>query len=359
MSLPKIRNVKESLVGVIGGSEFINLITDQDGKIIKNLFYDNVRDYLGNNPVNVDISHSLESMHEKDLFTVLNNGITLVAKDAKLSSGIFHIKDYQIVNGCQTSHVLYKNRDKIDNDLSVSIKVIVTDNQEITNRVIKATNWQTTITEEAFESLNEFHKELEEYFDALNIGYSDDIFYERRSKQYVGSSTINHYQIISMPLLINSFVSMFLSTPQSTHRYYGNILNQHKKEIFQSNHNKIVYYTSAKALNKFEKKFKESNSKMVYRRFKYHFLYGLKLLVFGERDLRFNSNKITKKCKEVLNFIDKDDLLDKIFQLLCTITDKTIDDVDMEKRDYTRTRVFTNAIKNNALQEHKKIHIIN
>jgi hypothetical protein len=73
------------------------------------------------------------------------------------------LKDFQIVNGCQTSHVLFRNRALLQN-VFVPIKIIVTADAEVTNLITKGTNRQTEVKVEAFESLNPFQKELEEFY---------------------------------------------------------------------------------------------------------------------------------------------------------------------------------------------------
>lgn len=58
---------------------------------------------------------------------MLNNGITIIAENVQITGTTAVLTDYQIVNGCQTSHVLYENRnlDGIE-ELLIPIKVIGT-----------------------------------------------------------------------------------------------------------------------------------------------------------------------------------------------------------------------------------------
>jgi hypothetical protein len=58
----------------------------------------------------------------------------------------------------------------------------VTDDIDITNMVIKATNRQTEVKVEAFESLQPFHKQLEDFYNTFKD--IKPLYYERRSKQY-------------------------------------------------------------------------------------------------------------------------------------------------------------------------------
>lgn len=64
-------------------SEYYKFISDFDGIIKKYIFDMNVRDYLGLNPVNEDIIHTLKNPDASD-FWWLNNGITIIGSDAHI-----------------------------------------------------------------------------------------------------------------------------------------------------------------------------------------------------------------------------------------------------------------------------------
>ena len=89
---------------------------------------------------------------------------------------------FQIVNGCQTSFVLYENRRKLidDKNAFLIVKLISTKDKEITDSIVKATNRQTPVLNEAFETLRDFHKNLEDIYSKYPPEYR--LFYERRSK---------------------------------------------------------------------------------------------------------------------------------------------------------------------------------
>lgn len=132
------------------------------------MFYENVRDFQGeNNAVNTEIASTLLNPNQIDQFLLLNNGVTIVTKSfINLRSTEYEISDYYIVNGCQTSNVIYQNIEKIENpsSLNIPIKIVhTTDNNIITN-LIRSTNRQTPVPDEAFVSLEKFHKRLQEYY---------------------------------------------------------------------------------------------------------------------------------------------------------------------------------------------------
>lgn len=245
--LPKINDVKEAYIGILSCRDYLNFICDSDGNLQKNLFYDNIRDFQGYNPVNKDIAGTLKNGLQKSRFGLLNNGITIVAKAINKVGSAFKIIDYQIVNGCQTSHVLYHNKELLADEVFIPIKIIVTDNVEVTNDIIKATNWQTEVKKEAFESLSPFHKKFEEFYASFDKEKNQRLYYERRSKQYENQPIKNHL-IVSLTTQIKSFLSMFLNEPHSTHRYYGEILKANQYRLFKDDHSFYPYYTSSYAL---------------------------------------------------------------------------------------------------------------
>src|SRR5262249_4070412 len=115
---------------------------------------------------------------------LLNNGVTVVARDVNKVGTRFRLRDYQIVNGCQTSHILHFNQDRLADSIFVPLKLIVTVDPDVTNQIIQATNRQTEVKLEAFESLAPFQKRLEESYLALSRTREEPLYYERRSKQY-------------------------------------------------------------------------------------------------------------------------------------------------------------------------------
>lgn len=178
VALPTINGVRQSFIGSLSTKEYLKLITDAEGNLQKNLFYDNVRDYQGNTPVNREIDKTLKSGENQAAIAIFNNGITIISKKIERISEKVKLTDYQIVNGCQTSHVLYANKDILKNESHVVIKIIETVDPEIAVSVIKAANRQTEVKVEAFESLSPFHKDLEEYYKAQAVKRKFPIFYD-------------------------------------------------------------------------------------------------------------------------------------------------------------------------------------
>lgn len=141
LTLPQIKNVRQSHILSVPINEFVKLITNDSGSILKNLFLDNVRDFQGNNSVNDGIKKTITSSSQEAL-PMFNNGITIIAKHLEIINQKIVLTDFQIVNGCQTSHVIWENRDKLRDGTNIIVKVIETTSSELSESIIKATNKQ-------------------------------------------------------------------------------------------------------------------------------------------------------------------------------------------------------------------------
>ncbi len=233
VTLPAIVGIQESYLGFLPVAEYLKLIADDTGVILKGLFYDNVRDFQGNNPVNTEIDQTLKSS-SRELFVLMNNGVTIVANSISKTGDTFTIEDYQIVNGCQTSHVIYNNISQVSDAVHLPVKLIVSQDSDVKNRIIKATNRQTPVKTEDLTALTDFQKSLEDYYAAITGDCQ--LFYERRSQQYRSSAGIEKIRIVSVSNQIRSFASMFLDFPHQASRYYGTLLKTIESKIFGLDH---------------------------------------------------------------------------------------------------------------------------
>ncbi len=181
-----IKGVEEAYICVISAKNFINsLLKDNDERIKSGIFEENVRAFLGeDNSVNSKIKNTLNSSDTRDRFAILNNGITIVSPDVRVQSDTISLFNYQIVNGCQTSHVLFKNKELIDDSIMLTVKVIEVNDTDIVNQIVEATNNQSYVANEKFLSLKSKAKNIEVYFNSCNDETNEEskIYFERREK---------------------------------------------------------------------------------------------------------------------------------------------------------------------------------
>ena len=153
--LPQIEGVEQSYIGIVKANEYLRLITDATGNIRKSLFYENVRDFQDYNDVNRGIRDTLTSDKLRERFVVLNNGVTVVARELSPVGSKFTLRDYQIVNGCQTSHVLFDEQANLDS-VYVPLRLIITRDEDLASSVTAATNRQTLVSDEDLTALEAF-----------------------------------------------------------------------------------------------------------------------------------------------------------------------------------------------------------
>ena len=93
----------------------------------------------------------------------------------------------------------------------VPVKLIVTDDEGITNATIESINSQTEVKLEELHALSAFQKKLEDYYNT----FRDDkrLHYERRSRQYSNVTGIEKVRIVSIEYQIRYFAAMFLDEP--------------------------------------------------------------------------------------------------------------------------------------------------
>jgi cold shock CspA family protein len=341
--LPKIDRIQEAYIGVLPAKEYLSLICDTDGRLQRSLFYDNVRDFQGNNPVNQEILETLRDPAERDKFTVLNNGITVVAQSLNKVGSTFKLKDFQIVNGCQTSHVLFSARDVAEN-VQVPVKLIVTSDPDVTNLIIKGTNRQTEVKIEAFESLNPFQKDLEEFYATVGEGKDDRLYYERRSKQY-DHLPIKPQQIITLTAQVKSFIAMFLNEPHSTHRYYGELLDANRNRIFLSDQSPFPYYVSGYAMHVAEQLFFDGRLSRKYKKYKFQLLMVFRMLAETQSLPYLNSKKaMDKYCSALMEVLSSPDRSLAIFKRGVAALDEKLRSHRNSGIDAVRLKAFTTEL---------------
>lgn len=165
---------------------YVNFLNDERGNLRRYLFDSNIRDFLGENGVNQDILSSLEDSGAPD-FWWLNNGITILATSAihlgKTQDGnALQLHDVQIVNGLQTTQTIHNHFSAGNKNLSdnrcVLIKVIVSDDSEIRDKIIRATNNQTSVELASLTATDKIQRDIEDVLEQHSW------FYERRRNYY-------------------------------------------------------------------------------------------------------------------------------------------------------------------------------
>jgi hypothetical protein len=298
VTIPDVPGVTQAYLGFLPVPELMKIVADDNGEMIASLFYSNPRDWQDYNEVNSEIKDTLRSV-DKSRFVLMNNGITIIARDVRPTGNKFVIEDYQIVNGCQTSHVLFEQADKNDKSVAVPVRLIGTQDESVINAIIRATNRQTQVTEDQFFALQEFPKKLEEFFQTFSV--QQRLYYERRSRQY-DRLPIEKTRVITQPNVIKAFAAMFLQEAHRTTRNYSALKDKVGKDIFGKGHRMEPYYTSAFALYKLEYLFRNGKLEPKYKPARFHILLAARILGNPSPLPRFmNSGEMEDYCKPILD----------------------------------------------------------
>lgn len=225
----------------------------------------------------------------------------------------------------------------------VPIKLIVTDDAEVTNHIIRATNRQTMVNPEAFESLSPFHKNLEEFYSSFGKNQPVKLFYERRSKQY-DSLSIKKEQIITLTGQLKSFLSMFLNEPHSTHRYYGELLKAYRSKIFVEGHSPFPYYVSGYAFTMLESAFDEQVIGREFKTFRFQLLMLFRLLTETSKLPYLNNNKIDSYCEGLLEKLKSPEYRHATFQKSVKLIEDGLAQNGYSFREAARIKSFTTQL---------------
>ena len=233
---------------IVNGNDFFEFLKDEtkdEEEIIDDSIFEmNVRDYLGNKPVNKHIKKTIKSNDGRKNFLYMNNGITILAKKVRSVGSSKHtLHDYHIINGCQTSYTFWEEMKKdssIGQDIEISIKVIETEDEKVAAEIIRATNSQTTIPNFNLRSLDRIHLLIEDKLKEENYFYERRAnYYKRRRKPYD--------RIIDIKTLFQVLISVYGRNPRLAK---GNLQLAYKSNYdeFFSQKNRMEYYLIAAKL---------------------------------------------------------------------------------------------------------------
>jgi hypothetical protein len=358
LSLDKIDQVEQSYLGYISGHDLIGIITDSQGNLRRKLFYENVRDFQGEgNPVNSEIAKTVCEKELQDKFILLNNGITIVAKHLKyLGSNVYEMRDFQIVNGCQTSNEIFLNRKHSENIL-VPMKIIHTTDSDLISMIVKATNRQTPVPDEAFIALEKYHKLLQDTFNAYSKNMPIPLFYERRSGEFDFLDTpYMDYQKVTLHGLIRAITSVYFHDAYVIYNNNPtNILRSRSSRLFKDNHIPEIYYISnyllANVVRQQEKGILSTND---YADRFYLAMIAKNLLSGGFIEYSFDSADIRKEAQGIISKFSNEEYISETFKKSKEVYKKCLESYKKEKGNKNKDLIRRDPVFNDYVIEKLK-----
>ena len=345
VSLPQTPGIDEAYLGVVSASTFISLLEGQTGNLLSSIFYDNVRDWQGNNAVNSGIAKTLANKSTKSRFVFMNNGITVIAQKIRTTGDKIVLDNYQIVNGCQTSNVLWSSREILDDSVLIPLKIIATTDENVVVDIIKATNSQTEITASQLLAATDFQKQLEQHF---QVEPTLPLHYERRSKQFANSA-IDRATIVTPISLMKAYASIILEEPHKTTRDFQSLLTKAGTSIFGAKHKIELYYMSALAQYWVEQLLRRGIIDRSLTSARFQILLAFRLLNQSEGMPPVEANKAKKWASDLTKKLKDPASAQRNFQPAINLVSDLMK-TKKNKRDAARNATFTDEVISTAKQ---------
>lgn len=273
-----------SYVGFVSLRDYFEFLRDDSGAMRSHLFDWNVRDFQGDNSVNREIKGSLAPGTTDD-FWWLNNGVTILCSEAHIGGDRrFTLSDVQIVNGMQTSHSLYTaitdrgGPDDSDERRSILVRIIETQDEDVRDRIIRATNSQTRVLDTSLHATEPLHRQIETYFSSAGW------FYDRRKNFYRNAGKPAD-RIVSIGLLGQATMAIGLGRPDAARARPTTLLNKPDDyaRIFSTKVPLPVYLWLAQLQRGVDRELQRDAEPFVRSNLRFHVSAYIATQLFGDR----------------------------------------------------------------------------
>ena len=342
---PEMPGVSEAYLAIVPIKSFVeSVLMDTEHNLRSHIFEENVRAFLGSeNPVNKQIRNTILNHTAQKQFAILNNGVTIISPEVKVQNDRISIDNYQIVNGCQTSNVLYENYEHLLPDSMITIKVIEATDPDVIADVVRATNSQSQVADTQFLSYASIIRRLERFFEATQDipGQETKLFFERRNGQFKDSD-VPKRRIFSISETCRAVGAMFLHIPEMAYRYPTKMIYEYYDRLINDKNKEIIYYTAALALYRFKLLTSNGRISSKYNIYKWHILMILGIVANDKAMPSIQNKKIERYCKPIIAACSQSD--EDCLELFHKAT-MVLDAVGLRKtRDEIRSLAYTQSI---------------
>jgi len=308
-SFPKSDGIEESYVVTVSAKNFAAaVLRDQQGNLRRSIFDENVRDFIAfkDSSINTAMRNSLVSANSTKRFGILNNGITIISPDVRLQSNEMFIANYQVVNGCQTSNVLFDAIDEMSPDATLMVKIIETADQDIVDEIVESTNSQNKIEDHQFLARLDCVKGIEKYFKVRCEDNDQTLYFERRPNQF-SNQGLKAIRIFNIKELARCCGAMFFDRPDLSARYPGQLVEELSDSVFNKQNREEIFF--AAAFSYYRLKLHLSNQRIdpIFNTLKWHTLMAVKYYLLGARVPDVKNRKIDTHCQTIIDFMSKTD----------------------------------------------------
>jgi hypothetical protein len=365
--MPSNDHVEEAYIGYIDAKNLLSLYVarDSDDAVVginRSVFFDNIRDYDSKSKINIAIKESVATGGGAE-FVFRNNGITVVSKNIDRTGDRFRLEDFQIVNGCQTSNVVYDlvygdqgEEDQGNADLLTAIQVpfrlIGSKDDDFVSSIIVGTNRQNPVRDEQFWALRPFMKSFEEYSRSLDP--EEVIYFERRENQY-RNQDIERTRVMQPSVLMKAVAACLLFQPQRAARDYRGILSEYEEVIFLDDQDVRIYHAVAYLYYRLEFLWRNQRIENAHKTFRYYILAGIGLKFTGAKDVFSMKKGAMTTVSEALIDLCKDEerLKKEVAEIVALVEDRlsAMGVTNQERiRDTIRSETFATQFKDKLVK---------
>lgn len=347
-SFIKAPGITQAYVATCRVSDFIKcILSDEKGKLRQSIFDQNVRDFLGkDSEINSEMATTLEDRKKQIRFGILNNGVTIISPDVRLSGFELTIKDFQIVNGCQTSNVLFEHSNLIESDTTLMLKIVETSDKDVVDDIVRSTNRQAKVNEDQFLSTLDCARKIEKYFEIRGRDFDHRLYFERRTNQYASHQDVKAIRVFDIRELSRCFSSMFLDKPDVSSRYPNKLTKVSTANIFNRDYQEDLYYISAFTLYRIKLFISSGRIPSKYGKLRWHILMAIKYYILGKDIPEFNSKKIEACCGSIERFVSSND--EAVVKLISRLSSSLVD-IETINSDNLKSNSLVQSIKEKAL----------
>lgn len=332
-AFPKAPGIEEGYVVTVKVKDFIQkILTDKNDRLRQRVFEENVRDFIGlDGEINSEMSDTLKDSVKQKRFGILNNGITIISPDIRVTGFEIFLRDFQIVNGCQTSNILFEHRASVTDDATLMLKVVETSDAAVVDDIVRSTNRQAKVDEDQFLATLDSVKALERYFDARGADEEYRLFFERRKNQFSAHENVKAIRVFDIKEIARCVSAMFLDKPDIASRYPNRLTGEMKALVFDKSYYEEVYHVAAYTLYRVKLLLSNGKIEPKYGKLRWHIVMAIKYYVCGRDIPQLGSKKIKNVCSEIEKFVSQndDDTVAAIKHLCAAIVD--INDINRDK----------------------------
>jgi hypothetical protein len=200
----------KALIAPISAIELANLPGIQD----QSLFAYNVRASLGKTQVNRDIQSSIRDQKLHKMFPLFHNGITVIAKKVVSDETSISVKEFFVINGCQSLNAIHHNKASLTVDLRLLTKFIeLGENKDLIDTITSFSNNQNGVKARDFKSNDRTQIRIQNEI-AVNFGK----YYAYEIKR--GEPVSDKLKVIENETAGIQLIAFDLKEPWTTHRKY-------------------------------------------------------------------------------------------------------------------------------------------